>query len=96
MSLPIPESDIVIFCTLLYPLTSRRLGDIVERVTDRGAMASSPNLIALLAVQQNVSDIQKQLNLYGNFDFVVDGRSPRCSLLVNLVIADCVVQKMRS
>ncbi|KIW76433.1 hypothetical protein Z517_11179 [Fonsecaea pedrosoi CBS 271.37] len=30
------------------------------------------NLIALLAVQQNVSDLQKQLNLYGNIDYVVD------------------------
>jgi len=36
-------------------------------------MASTPNLIALFAVQQNVSDLPKQLNLYGNIDFVVDG-----------------------
>lgn len=31
-----------------------------------------PNYIALFAVQQNVSDMEGQLNLYGNIDYVID------------------------
>jgi len=34
---------------------------------------SKSNYIAILAVHQNVSDLDKQLNLYGNIDYVIDG-----------------------
>ncbi|KAK4934942.1 hypothetical protein LTR10_023908 [Elasticomyces elasticus] len=31
-----------------------------------------PNFIALFAVQQDVSDLEAQLSLYGNIDYVID------------------------
>ncbi|KAL6236548.1 hypothetical protein BDW75DRAFT_239203 [Aspergillus navahoensis] len=42
-------------------------------------MTELSNYIALFAVQQNTSDILKQLNLYGNGGFAVDGRVGKSS-----------------